>query len=49
MDGKTVWYIRVAQAASLARDGDESQLTDVLLDRVVAEKGAPGRDPGREG
>jgi hypothetical protein len=29
-------YIRAAQAAGLARDGDEPQLTDVLLGRVVA-------------
>ena len=29
-------YIRAAQAAGLARDGDESQLTDELLGQVVA-------------
>ncbi len=29
-------YIRAAQAAGLARDGDEAQLTDELLGQVVA-------------
>src|SRR5260370_3204181 len=40
-------YIAAARAAGLARDGDESQLTDELLGRVVA-AGRPAR-PGGHG
>ncbi|MBV9207942.1 MAG: hypothetical protein JO037_21670 [Actinobacteria bacterium] len=53
MDVKTAArYIRAAQAAGLARDGDEAQLTDGLLGQVVAARGysrkeLPGNGAGQ--
>ena len=46
VDAKTAArYIRAAQAAGLARDGDESQLSDELLGQVVVAVRPPVR-PG---